>query len=139
MSRAYVQVYELVCRIPPGKVLTYGLVSHLIGGRLSAQVIGWALKALGPPGGDKPYSAANVPWHRVINSRGQLSTHKNADIPPGLQRDLLEQEGVRFNDEQCVDLDKYLWYEGLPAGKAPARPSSRGPIRQRGSTNKTSS
>ena len=54
-----------------------------------------------------------VPWHRVINSRGQLSTHKNPDIPDGLQRALLEREGIKFDAEERMDLSKHLWLEGL--------------------------
>lgn len=113
MSGAYERVWEFVRRIPRGRVLTYGLVSHCLGGPLSAQGVGWALKALPEPGPGKKYSAVTVPWHRVINARGQTSTHKNPDIPPDLQRNLLEQEGVTFDGEGRVNLDQFLWVEGL--------------------------
>lgn len=112
-GRVYAQIYELVRRIPRGKVLTYGLVSALVGGRLSAQGVGWALRALGLPGSRKEYTAASVPWHRVVNSSGGLSTHKNPDIEPGLQRLLLESEGLTFDQEGKLDLDRFLWKEGL--------------------------
>lgn len=106
----YQQVWRIVQHIPRGKVLTYGMISHHLGGRLSAQAVGWALKALST---DKQalFSVANTPWHRVINSQGRLSTHKNANIPPDLQRDLLEKEGIKFNDEEAIDLNHYLWLE----------------------------
>lgn len=134
-SPVFAQVYEIVRRIPKGKVLTYGLISNLMGGRLSAQGVGWALNAL--PGGGKAqsqagkpsalsieasssapapsYTSADVPWHRVINSRGGLSTNKIADVPPGMQRRLLEAEGVVFNQEEKLSLDQYLWTDGLKA------------------------
>lgn len=109
MTGAYDQVYEVVRKIPRGRVLTYGLVSHMIGGRLTAQGVGWALRAAGKPG------SGNVPWQRVVNSRGELSTHKNPDIPPGLQRHLLEREGIAFDAKDRIDLHRYLWHEGLTA------------------------
>jgi methylated-DNA-protein-cysteine methyltransferase-like protein len=103
-------VYKIVRRIPRGKVLTYGMISHLMDGRLSAQGVGWALKALASATG-KGEPAGSVPWQRVINSSGRISTHKNPDIPPNLQRVLLEKEGVKFDGDDKVDLGRYLWTE----------------------------
>jgi methylated-DNA-protein-cysteine methyltransferase-like protein len=107
VGAVYDQVYAIVRLIPPGKVLTYSLISDLLGGRLSAAGVGWAMRAL------KSKEAPTVPWHRVINSRGQLSTDKNPDIPQGLQRALLEREGVTFDQEERMDLNAHLWKEGL--------------------------
>lgn len=115
------QVYELVQRIPIGRVLTYGLISHKLNKRLSAQGVGWALNALPPAarakGGksgtaEAVFHSGNVPWHRVVNARGGLSTHRIADIPPDMQMQLLMAEGVVFKDE-LLDLERYLWMEGL--------------------------
>ncbi len=115
------QVYELVQRIPVGRVLTYGLISHKLNKRLSAQGVGWALNALPPAPRTKggrsdasrvTFHAGNVPWHRVVNARGGLSTHKIADIPPDMQMQLLMAEGVLFQNEM-LDLERYLWLEGL--------------------------
>ena len=117
LAGAYERVWDFVRRIPRGRVLTYGLVSHYLGGPLSAQGVGWALKALPEPGKGRNYSAASVPWHRVINARGEMSTHKNPDIPPGMQREMLEQEGVTFDSEGRVNLNEFLWAEGLNPGK----------------------
>lgn len=119
MPPIYDEIYKIVQSIPRGRVLTYGLISHMIGGRMSAQGVGWALKALGraSKGGksDKqipsPYNSDTVPWQRVVNATGGTSTHKIADIPPGLQQHLLESEGVVFDDEGKLDLKKYLWLE----------------------------
>jgi methylated-DNA-protein-cysteine methyltransferase related protein len=113
----YAKIYEIVQRIPRGRVLTYGLISHLIGGRMSAQGVGWALKALGGPGKvaakKDEYNSSNVPWQRVVNATGGTSTHKISEIPPGLQQAMLESEGIVFNGEGKMELDKYLWVEGL--------------------------
>ena len=47
VAEVYDEIYKIIQRIPKGRVLTYGLISHMIGGRMSAQGVGWALKALG--------------------------------------------------------------------------------------------
>lgn len=120
MAGVFSKVYEIVCAIPKGKVLTYGLISSLLEGKLSAQGVGWALKAL--PSGDDlgtndsgetvhTYSSQSVPWHRVINSKGMVSTNKRPDIQKNLQKKLLEAEGVVFDSEEKIDLNKNLWLE----------------------------
>jgi len=115
VSEVFEKVYKIVQRIPEGRVLTYGLISNLLEGRLSAQGVGWALNGLssrGEPsksGGKKQFNSENVPWQRVINSRGYTSTHKRPEMPPDLQRQLLEKEGVVFDDDGKCDLSKYLW------------------------------
>lgn len=112
---AFQLVYALVRTIPQGKVLTYGLVSHLLSSRLSAQGVGWALNALTSDADSPP-----VPWQRVVNSKGGLSTYKRPEIPPGLQRHLLELEGVRFDANEQIDLQTYLWHEGIARLSKPA-------------------
>lgn len=123
MAHVYEEIYRIVQTIPKGKVLTYGVVSHMIGGRMSAQGVGWALKALGSKkrqseseknkSSKSDFDFASVPWQRIVNSQGGMSTLKLADIPPGLQQHLLEKEGVEFDDEGRLDLKKYLWIEGI--------------------------
>jgi methylated-DNA-protein-cysteine methyltransferase-like protein len=105
----------------------------MIGGRMSAQGVGWALKALGhnkraerfskKAGNAKVfYNAVNVPWQRVVNSQGGTSTHKIAEIPPGMQQHLLETEGIIFDDEGKMDLNKYLWLEGIDKHHKASKP-----------------
>ena len=122
MPDIYAEIYKIVQGIPKGRVLTYGLISHMIGGRMSAQGVGWALKALGSAKRmgqasktslvHTAYNSSTVPWHRVVNAQGGTSTHKVAEIPPDLQKQLLEAEGVVFDDEGKMHLNKYLWVEG---------------------------
>ncbi len=90
------RVWALVRRIPKGRVATYGQLSELIGKRLSPVAIGWAVRAA-PEG--------SIPWHRVVNARGGISTDNDH---PGLQRSLLEAEGVRFSGD-AIDLTRYQW------------------------------
>lgn len=121
MSQIYTEIYKIVQSIPKGRVLTYGLVSQMIGGRMSAQGVGWALKALGSAkqkGARKAtakntYDIGTVPWQRVVNAQGGTSTHKIVDIPPDWQKQLLEAEGIIFDDEGKMDLKKYLWLDGI--------------------------
>lgn len=113
--RPFDLVYETVLKIPKGKVSTYGEISRRINKRLSAAAVGWAMNALGSDKNESKYNSDNVPWHRVINSKGKLSTHhESAQLnddgkPVKLQRVLLEKEGVRFTADESVDLNIYLW------------------------------
>ncbi len=114
--RTYDKVYNLVKKIPRGKVMTYGQIGQMLD--LNPRVVGWALNRLAkvkagfsakgrPTSGGKP--ASTVPWQRVINSKGGISTNKLMNIPLDLQKKLLEREGIAFDKNQKIDLKKYLW------------------------------
>lgn len=102
--KTYEKVYRLVKKIPKGKISTYGQIGQMLG--LNPRVIGWALNRLAKY---RESSNSHVPWQRVINSKGGISTNKVMNIPLDLQKKLLEQEGVKFDKEEKVDLKKYLW------------------------------
>jgi methylated-DNA-protein-cysteine methyltransferase related protein len=89
------EVYRLVAKCPRGKVVSYGGVAALLGKPRLARAVGAALRDL--PDGSK------VPWWRVINSSGGISIDAK-----GLQRALLEGEGVKFKRDK-VDWEKYGW------------------------------
>jgi methylated-DNA-protein-cysteine methyltransferase-like protein len=91
-----------VRRIPRGKVATYGQISMLIGRRLTPVGVGWAIRAAGERA---------IPWQRVVNGRGGISTDKQH---PGLQRALLEAEGVRFDRDGLIDLARHGWRGSAP-------------------------
>jgi methylated-DNA-protein-cysteine methyltransferase-like protein len=122
-SGAYAQVYAVARRIPRGKVMTYGQIATLIENRLSARAVGWAMH--GCPDG--------VPWQRVVNASGGCSTDRLPDIPEGLQRSLLESEGVRFRNNGTLDLEQYRWTppEHRPAGAAKRSSSNRKRVKPR--------
>ena len=91
-------IYAAVRRIPRGRVATYGDVAGLAGLEGHARQVGYALHDL-PDGSD-------VPWHRVINAKGEISARSHGDSHE-LQRMLLEAEGVEFDLAGRVDLGKY--------------------------------
>jgi methylated-DNA-protein-cysteine methyltransferase related protein len=95
------QVYRLVRRVPPGRVITYGSVARLLGDPRKAREVGWAM-AVCPE---------DVPAHRVINRLGAVSGE--ADMPGGaLRRSMLETEGVVFDARGRCDLEIYEWLPG---------------------------
>jgi methylated-DNA-protein-cysteine methyltransferase-like protein len=96
-SPLYSKIYALVRRIPAGHVNSYGQIAAQVG--TSARVVGFAMAAL-PHGSD-------VPWHRVVNSKGQIS-HRNNSEGAMLQQRLLEAEGVIVSGNQ-FNLNQYLW------------------------------
>ena len=100
MHRTYRRIYEIVGRIPRGRVATYGQIAELAGLEGHARQVGYALFAL-------PSSIA-IPWHRVINARGEVSTRGGSDSHE-LQRHLLEAEGIRFDEKGRCDLKKHRW------------------------------
>jgi methylated-DNA-protein-cysteine methyltransferase-like protein len=98
--RSYYQdVYELVSRIPHGRVSTYGRIAAMTPVPRGARGVGWALASLSAE------QAEVVPWWRVINAAGRISNEYNAT----LQRELLEAEGVVFDERDLVDLRRFLW------------------------------
>lgn len=94
-TNVYEQIYDCVRQVPRGYVTTYGMVGKLAG--THARVVGYALHYLGN------VQQPDVPWQRVINARGRISTHGDE------QRWLLEQEGILFDDDGRVDLQQYGW------------------------------
>lgn len=98
-ARTFAAVFALVRRIPRGRVMTYGQIAVLLGSRLSPRAVGWAMH--GCP--------RDVPWQRVVNARGGCSTDRLPGIPPGLQRALLEAEGVGFRANGTLPLERYRW------------------------------
>jgi methylated-DNA-protein-cysteine methyltransferase-like protein len=93
----------VVERIPEGRVATYGQVASLAGLPGRARQVGYALAALG--------DGSSVPWHRVINARGEVSSRSGGGPHALIQRTLLEEEGVAFDEGGRTDLERYRWEE----------------------------
>ncbi len=108
-SEAYERIYRVVRAVPRGRVVTYGQVAALAGLAGHARQVGYALHALP--------AESEVPWQRVINARGAVSPRSEPGWD-GLQRRLLEAEGVSFGPRGRVDLERYRW-------EPPPRPAAR--------------
>jgi methylated-DNA-protein-cysteine methyltransferase-like protein len=94
------KIWSVVRKIPRGRVATYGQIAELAGIAGHARQVGYALAAL-PQG-------SSVPWHRVVNSFGEISARRGGDSHE-LQRKLLEAEGVEFDHGGRLDLRRYRW------------------------------
>ena len=91
--------YEIVRRIPAGRVATYGQVARLAGMPRSARLVGYAMASCRDP---------SVPCHRVVDRFGGTKAAFDT-FAPGTQRALLEAEGVPFRLDGTVDLAQCLW------------------------------
>jgi methylated-DNA-protein-cysteine methyltransferase related protein len=109
MSKStYQKVYAIVRQIPPGKVASYGQIAKLVD-RCTARMVGYAMHAIGP-------EDADVPWQRVINSQGRISSHGDG-IGSNLQRQMLEDEGVVFDHTGRTDFKYFGWLGSGLIGK----------------------
>jgi methylated-DNA-protein-cysteine methyltransferase related protein len=99
------QVWEIVRQIPAGKVSAYGQIARLIPPPEGVDPKSYL--AFGPRwvGSAMAKCPDDVPWQRVINSKGEISPRPGAEE----QRRLLEEEGVVFTDRGRVDLNLYGW------------------------------
>ena len=104
-SPLYESIYAVVRKIPAGQVATYGQIAELLGLYGRARQIGYALFRVAPE--------SDVPWQRVINAKGMVSRSPHREGSDELQHILLEQEGVVFDTQDCIDLKRYRW---IPSG-----------------------
>jgi methylated-DNA-protein-cysteine methyltransferase-like protein len=121
-EQAFEKIYRLVLKIPRGRVMTYGQIARLLEDRYSPRLVGWAMHAT-------PQDGRNIPWHRVINSKGGISTGRIIVQEPQLQRYLLEAEDVVFDERGHCDLSLYQWSpvarKRAPASTAKAQKGSK--------------
>ncbi len=96
----YPKIYEIVKLIPHGKVATYGQVADLAGLIGKPRVVGYALYRV--------VDSMEIPWHRVINAKGEVSRSALRDGNDDLQQSLLEGEGIVFKSRR-LDLNVYRW------------------------------
>jgi methylated-DNA-protein-cysteine methyltransferase-like protein len=93
------RIIRIIQNIPKGKVLTYGLIAKLAGSPRAARQVSWILHS-----SSRKY---NLPWHRVINSKGKIAMKSIEDCE--YQKTLLEQEGIKVMKGYRVDLKTYQW------------------------------
>ncbi len=99
------QVYALVRRVPKGKVTTYGAIALMLGRPQSARYVGFAMR----------HAPEGLPCHRVVNQKGAMAP-QDVFGSQDLQRQLLQEEGVAFLPDGCIDMRAHLW-PGLPQEK----------------------
>ncbi|MEM8999333.1 MAG: MGMT family protein [Bacteroidota bacterium] len=100
-------VYEVAKQIPYGRVTSYGAIAKYLGAARSARMVGWAMNGAG--------AMDDVPAHRVVNRVGILTGKHHFD-GTNLMQQLLENEGIRVEDNQIVDFEKHFWDPGKELG-----------------------
>lgn len=94
------KVYEVARQIPQGRVTSYGAIARYLGAARSARMVGWAMNGAG--------GMEDVPAHRVVNRKGLL-TGKFHFEGMNLMQQLLENEGIRVENNQVVNFEKHFW------------------------------
>ena len=112
-AKGWAPVYRVVKRVPEGRVATYGQIAALSGMPGAARQVGWALNAL-----DEDH---DVPWHRVINAKGEISGRGDTAYED-FQRSLLEAEGIEFGLGGRVNLERFAW---KPRTRRPSKSEGR--------------
>ncbi|MDI6401802.1 MGMT family protein [Balneolaceae bacterium ANBcel3] len=118
------RVYQVVAKIPKGRVTTYGAIARHLGIGGSARMVGWALnqtlhqkpskrsqdREKTKKEGQTGYATPILPCHRVVNRMGELTG--KAWFGGDLMEQLLRAEGVEFDDKGRVDMKRHLWEPG---------------------------
>ncbi len=109
MTGFFKEVYDIVARIPAGRVASYGQIAAMLGNPGAARTVGWAMA--GAP------AHLHLPCHRVVNRKGQLSPDS---VFGGyeVQRADLEAEGVIFRKDGRIDMKKCMWRPDLEEGSS---------------------
>ena len=98
-KNTFEKIYDIVRKIPAGKVATYGQIAHLLGNPRLSRVVGYAMHSC-------PYD--DVPCHRVVNRFGELAKSFGENGSEE-QKIRLENEEVYVEGSGCVDLKEYIW------------------------------
>ena len=110
------QVWDIVRQVPAGRVATYGQIARMM--PPPEGVDEKAYRVFGPRwvGSAMAKCPEDVPWQRVINSKGEISVRPGAEH----QRQLLEGEGVQFNERGRIDLQVFGWQSSPGGSEQPA-------------------
>jgi methylated-DNA-protein-cysteine methyltransferase-like protein len=101
-------VWEVVRKIPKGRVSSYGAIASYLGAKSSARMVGWAMNA--------SFSVnPKVPAHRVVNRNGML-TGKIHFATPTLMQELLQKEGIRVHEDVVVEFKSIYWDPAVELG-----------------------
>jgi methylated-DNA-protein-cysteine methyltransferase-like protein len=100
-DKAVEAICAVIRRIPKGWVATYGQVATMAGMPRRARLVGRVLQRLDP--------GTKIPWHRVVNAKGEVSYSLSRNGGDILQRRLLEKEGLKFDAQNRLDLERCRW------------------------------
>lgn len=100
-------VWQVVRMIPPGKVTSYGRIAGYLPPPAGMSERAYAARGARMVGGAMAACPVDVPWQRVINSQGKVSLRQGSGGEK--QRELLQVEGVEFDEKDRVDFGRYLW------------------------------
>jgi len=93
------RVKNIIKEIPRGKVATYGQIATLVGNPRATRQIVWILHS--------STQKDKLPWQRVVNGKGKISLKPNHGYE--IQKELLQKEGVFFDESDTIDFERYLW------------------------------
>jgi len=96
-------ICAVVRRIPKGWVATYGQVAAMAGLPRRGRLVGYVLQNLD--------TTTDIPWHRVVNAKGEVSYALSRHGSDAIQQRLLEEEGVEFDDRNRFNLERFRWPE----------------------------
>src|SRR5271165_4236529 len=102
-DEAVAAICAVIRRIPKGWVATYGQVAAMAGLPRRARLVGTVLQHLDP--------ATDIPWHRVVNAKGEVSYTLSRNGSDAFQQRLLEEEGVEFDNRNRFNLERFRWPE----------------------------
>ncbi|MBS4043538.1 MAG: MGMT family protein [Chitinophagaceae bacterium] len=94
-------VYDVVRKIPKGRVTSYGAIAAYLGTKMSARMVGWAMNAA-------HNITPKVPAHRVVNRNGLLTGKAHFETPTKMQ-ELLEKEGIKIEKDAIINFEKHKW------------------------------
>ena len=97
----YQKVFDVTSQIPLGRVTNYGAIADFLA-LGSARMVGWALNKCGH---------LEIPAHRVVNRKGELSG-RNQFPSPTIMQELLENEGVKIVNNTIVNFKSHFWHPG---------------------------
>jgi len=100
---AVAAIYAVIRRIPKGWVATYGQVAAMAGLPRRARLVGRVLQELDPK--------TKIPWHRVVNAKGEVSFSASRNGGDAVQLRLLKKEGIEFDGRNRFNLERFRWLD----------------------------
>ncbi len=101
MTDFYQDVYDIVRKVPKGRVTTYGAIAAYLGAKTGARLVGWAMNGA-------HHIKPKVPAHRVVNRLGMLSGKMHFASPTQME-ELLAKEAILVKDDVIQNFHSHFW------------------------------